>query len=340
MHPNLNFFLFQIPAYSFFTVAALVTVVGGGYWFARKRGFKAVDSWLMLLGMGFAVFIGARLFNIVVNFEWYREDPSRIFSLTATGFSLYGGIVLAILVGALISYLRKIPLLRFADTVTPFIGIGIALMRVGCFLNGCCFGKETDLPWGVTFPPFSPAHLHQMSENILGSTSVNPVHPTQIYELFAALVGTYLAFILIKRGKADGSAFLAAGIWFSAFRWFNMYLRDLPYSDAVIHYYYPMLYMAVILVCGFVLTRHERSECLPLHSLPHAPDTNEVSVLSPSHEAKRSDFPFSLPAFPLKCPIFNYIINSQQFADIQPLLKRTPLRFVRGLAKCASPHFQ
>jgi len=260
MYPNLDLVILQVSAYSFFTLAALVVVLAGSYWFAMKRGFKKSDVIVMLLGIGLSVFIGARLFNIAVNFEWYVEDPSRIFALTATGFSLYGGILLAVLVGLVISFWRKIPLFKFADTVTPFIGIGIALMRVGCFLNGCCFGKETDLPWGVKFPSISPAHMHQISDNLIGSTTVHVVHPTQIYELIAAVLGTIIAFYLIKRGKPDGTAFLICGMYFSAFRWLNMQMRVLSYSDIMINVWYPLLYAAVIVVCGILLVQINRKK--------------------------------------------------------------------------------
>lgn len=255
MYPTLDFIFLQVASYSFFTIAALVVALAGSYRFALKRGFKKADVLIMLLGLGLSVFIGARLFNIAVNFDWYMKDPSRAFALTATGFSLYGGILLALIAGLLISHFRRIPLFKFADTVTPFIGIGIVLMRIGCFLNGCCFGKETDLPWGVTFPPMSPAHLYQISENLMGSTSVHAVHPTQIYELIAALIGTIIAFVLIKRGKPDGTAFLVCGMYFSAFRWLNMQFRVLSYSDAMINVWYPLLYTAIIVLCGFLLIR-------------------------------------------------------------------------------------
>jgi phosphatidylglycerol:prolipoprotein diacylglycerol transferase len=258
MHPELNFILFKIQAYSFFTVAALAVAATGSYWYARKRGFKRGDCLWMILGTGLSVFIGARLFNILVNFDWYREEPARLFSLTAAGLSLYGGIIFAALTGFLISRLRKIPLMKFADTITPFIGVGIALMRVGCFLNGCCFGKVTDLPWGVKFPLLSPAHIHQVTENALRSLEVLPVHPTQIYELIAALIGSALAFNLIKKKKPDGVAALAAAVFFTAFRWFNMQLRALEYSDAVIHVWYPLFYGVIIVMCGYFLVRLRR----------------------------------------------------------------------------------
>lgn len=253
MYPLLDFGFIQLSSYSFFTVAALIAVVGGSYWFGKKRKFKESDLRWMLFGMGLSAFVGARFFNVLVNFDWYQDDPVRIIALNASGFSLYGGIFGAIFAGGVISYVRKIPLFKFADTVTPFIGLGIALQRVGCFLNGCCFGKETDVTWGVKFPTFSQPHLHQISGNLFNSVSVHAVHPTEIYELIAALVGTMIAFLLIKRGRVDGTAFLVCGMYFSAFRWLNMQFRVLPYSEMMLNVWYPLFYLAIILVCGGVL---------------------------------------------------------------------------------------
>lgn len=259
MYPHLNLIIWQGAAYSFFTVAALLAVVGGGYFFAVRRGFGKSDVLAMLAGMSLAVFVGARLFNVVINYDWYQSDPGRIFALTASGFSLYGGILFGILAGLLISVRRKIPLMKFADTVTPFIGIGIALQRVGCFLNGCCFGHETDLPWGVKYPYLSHAHMHQIEGNLIGSMNVAAVHPTQIYELVAALIGTYIAFSIIKRGKVDGTAFLICGMYFSAFRWLNMQFRVLPYGESMTQVWYPLFYLAIIVACGMVLFWINRS---------------------------------------------------------------------------------
>jgi len=255
LYPELNFFLFKISAYSFFTIAALAAVITGSYWYARKRGFKMEETIYMLLGMGLFSFIGARIFNVCVNFEWYKEDYSRVFSMDFEGFSLYGGAIFAVIAGAVIGQIKKINLLKFADSVIPFVGIGIALMRIGCFLNGCCFGKETNLPWGVKFPYLSPAHIEQISGNIISSTTVHAVHPTQIYELIAALIGTLMALIIIKKGKPAGTALLAFGIWFTAFRWLNMQFRVLPYSDMMINWVYPSIYAGIIVVCAVLLIR-------------------------------------------------------------------------------------
>ncbi len=253
MHPELDFHFFEVSAYTFFAYAALLVVVGGTFLFAGKQGFRAKDSLWMLLGMGISTFIGARLFNVLVNFPWYREDLSRIFAFDTRGFSLYGGIAMGMIAGFAISRYRKIPLVKFADTTTPFVGIGIAVWRVGCFLNGCCFGKETALPWGVTFPQFSPAHKHQISENFLDSLTVHPVHPTQIYELLAALFGSILIFFVLRKQKVDGTASLVAAIWFTLFRLINMEFRVLSYSEGITRYFYPLFYIIILVGCVFWL---------------------------------------------------------------------------------------
>jgi len=254
MHPVLDFGFMRIAAYSFFTGLAAIVVFIGSYFYARKRGFAGRETLYMLAGMTLAAFIGARMFNVAVNYDQYRDDLAAIFSFEMEGFSLYGGIFTAIIAGLVISRLHKVELMKFADTVTPFAGMGIMLMRVGCFLNGCCFGKETSLPWGVKFPVLSYAHLSQMNNDLLGHLDVAPVHPTQLYELIAAGFGTVLAFILIKRGKTDGTAFLVCGAYFSAFRWLNMQFRVLPYSWQVLNIWYPILYFSVIILClGFIL---------------------------------------------------------------------------------------
>jgi len=84
---------------------------------------------------------------------------------------------------------------------------------------------------------------------------VHAVHPTQIYEMIAALIGTAIAFYLIKKRATHGTAFLVCGMYFSAFRWFNMCLRELPYDEAMMNLWYPLLYASVIILCGTLLFR-------------------------------------------------------------------------------------
>ncbi len=260
MYRYLDFFFFQITSYNFFMILALIIVIIGSFIFAKKRNFKTSDTLWMLMWTAISVFLGARIFNILVNYDRYQKDFLRIFSLHSTWLSLYGGLLAGIITWVVISKFRKISLYKFADTVIPFVAIWIATMRVWCFLNWCCYGKETDLPWGVTFPEMSLAHIHQISNNIMNSMTVHPVHPTQIYELIAVLLGAFIVFYILKKQKINNSnkhwiAFFTFLIWFSAFRLANMYLRELPYSDTILYIVYPIFYLLFILLCLYFLRK-------------------------------------------------------------------------------------
>jgi phosphatidylglycerol:prolipoprotein diacylglycerol transferase len=96
--------------------------------------------------------IGARLFFVIHYFNQYRADPWSVFAIWNGGLEVIGGVLLAIIVILLYGRHHKVPIRHYLDVLA--IGLMAALMfgRIGCFLNGCCYGKPTDLPWGVRFP--------------------------------------------------------------------------------------------------------------------------------------------------------------------------------------------
>jgi phosphatidylglycerol:prolipoprotein diacylglycerol transferase len=233
-------------ALCFFLAAA--AALAGCMFFAVKRGFRARQIGVMLAVMLVCAVAGARLMNALVNLPAYAADPGKLFELSAEGFSLYGGIIFAVAAGLVCCRFFRLNIFRLGDTFIPFLGISIAIMRVGCFLQGCCFGKVTDLPWGVTFPLLSPAHLYQMP--IYGNfMSVLPVHPTELYELAAALLLAGVAFWMLKKKQADGAATFVFIAGFSLFRLFNSYLRVNPESFSAPPYFYPALYLSIAAVC-------------------------------------------------------------------------------------------
>ena len=260
MHPTLLDFnilglAIHISSYRFFMLLAIMVVVVGSYWMIKKSDLNLRKS-LIVLGVSIVAFlIGARLLNILINLGLYIEYPARIYSLNATGFSEYGGIVAAVIVGWIVAKRVGLDIWKLGDRLAPNLGIGIAVMRVGCFLNGCCFGIETNLPWGVKFPMLSDAHLHQLSEGTTSILSVQPVHPTEIYELVAALMGTVIAIVIIKKKMPPGVAILAFAVWFTTFRFFNHFIRVMPNSFDVPIWFYPIFYLVIIGLCLFFLVK-------------------------------------------------------------------------------------
>ncbi len=250
MYPNFSFkFIYpvDISAYAMFFWLALFVFLSGGYFFATRQmklNSKKVFGCLMVLVS--AGILGARALNGLVNWDFYAENLQRLWSFKLQGFSVFGA-VLAVPLGYLYCRIVKLNVWKMADSTAIFLGFAIALMRVGCFLNGCCFGKATTVPWGVNFPDLSRAHIHQMANYPLGFLS-GPVavHPTQLYELFAALLGSTLAFWLIKKQVKSGIAFLIFATSFSFFRLVNNFLRVPPETFDMPFLFYPMFYLSFI----------------------------------------------------------------------------------------------
>ena len=84
------------------------------------------------------------------------------------GLVVYGAFFGGMLGLGLFWWRHRVPLLATADLIAPSMLLGLALGRVGCLLNGCCYGGPCDLPWKVTFPWNSPVHQHEAEEGIAG----------------------------------------------------------------------------------------------------------------------------------------------------------------------------
>jgi len=232
MHPILFHLPSDVPVFSYdvFTVLAAVVGVVGTYLFGRYRGLPERALLVTLPVMLVSAFVGGRLLNVAINRAAYLVHPERILAFDSAGFSLYGGIILATITGFLVMRAFRIDSWRFVDSGAPILGLSIATMRIGCYLNGCCFGKETDLPWGVSFPVMSQAHRHQLVSHPGDFFSVDPVHPTELYELAAALLLSLLSFFLLRKRLPSGVAALSFAGLFSLFRLGNSFLRVTPVS--------------------------------------------------------------------------------------------------------------
>ena len=138
--------------------------------------------------------IGAKAMLLVVDFQHFRDDPAALMTLARSGGVFYGGLILAVLVAFL--YLRKhsLPLWTTCDVFAPGIALGHVIGRIGCVMAGCCYGKPTDMPWGITFTdPFA-------QENA-GTPLDVALHPTQLYEAGAELVILLFLLSFERRGR-------------------------------------------------------------------------------------------------------------------------------------------
>jgi phosphatidylglycerol:prolipoprotein diacylglycerol transferase len=265
MHPDRIEFSFGPFGFGFDPYGAalffafVLVCFGSGYVFWRS-GVKRHVAGIFLLATGFSALVGARALNGLLNWNLYREESFRWVTADPVGFSLYGGIVAGALAGYFLARAFGLNPWRLADLAAPSIGAGVAMIRVGCFLRGCCFGTVTDMPWGVTFPLFSQAHLLQLHSGQAGLLSPHSVHPTQLYELSGAVLSALLAWVLVrKRRFPDGVAALLSAIVFTLVRLVTFFFREMPGSYVTPTYFYPILYLVLLSVLVFLLRSRLRA---------------------------------------------------------------------------------
>ena len=137
----------------------------------------------------------SRLLHVIDLWEYYGSHPGEI--IGGSGLTIYGAVLGATLGIWVYSRFSKINFAYFADLVAPGIILAQVIGRIGCTLNGCCYGTVCDLPWAIVYS-------HPDSLGPLGVA----VHPTTIYEIIYLLLIFGVLLILKGRLRPDGSIFL------------------------------------------------------------------------------------------------------------------------------------
>lgn len=254
MHPELvrlstPLGLFRIYSYSGFLWVALIIVWIGIYAQLGLYGMSRIKRVLFGFGIIVISLVGARIFHIFTNLSVYGKNPWLIIALDAHGLSLFGSIILISYIGLLAARKTSFPLWKFSDDMVPFIGTSFAVARIGCFLNGCCFGIVSNLPWAVRFPLFSAAHLNQLANGQTNIMTSLPVHPTQLYEAIGAILSIFIARWIQKKRKTHGIGICVFVAFFSLVRLIVHYVRVFPESFLGISPLFPALYGAIFVYC-------------------------------------------------------------------------------------------
>lgn len=192
----------EIHSYGLMLAVSFLTGIYFSMYRAKKRGIdpnKIVDLSVIIVISAIA---GARFLYVIFHLDEFRGHWLDTFNpfqssgqIGIAGLTMLGGIVAAIVFGLLYLKLKKLPALKIADIVIPALGSGIFLTRIGCFLNGCCYGVPTNTPWGVIFPADSPAGYLFPNQ---------PIHPTQLYSSFYGLLILVLLLFFERYKKFDG----------------------------------------------------------------------------------------------------------------------------------------
>ena len=166
--------------------------------------------------------VGARLAYVLFHLgefsgRWMDSiNPFQSGHYGIAGLNLYGGIIGAIIGSFIYMRIRKIPVFRTYDLFAPTVGLGLIFTRIGCFLNGCCFGTPTDLPWGVTFPEES------IPWYVFGSV---PIHPAQLYSSLYGLILFIFLHWRLKHKHFDGQVIALLLMVEAVFRYAIEYVR-------------------------------------------------------------------------------------------------------------------
>ncbi|HBR14587.1 MAG TPA: prolipoprotein diacylglyceryl transferase [Candidatus Omnitrophica bacterium] len=157
--------------------------------------------WVVLGGIS-----GARLFFIFLHLDFFLQKPSEVIMLQNGGLCWQGGLILGSAVGAWYIHKKKWSFGKLIDLIAPYIALGESIGRIGCFLNGCCYGKE--MAWGIYFP-------------VHGATLL----PTQLY----TSAGLLILFFLLKRYQSSstvpGQVFIGYIFFASLLRFFIEFIR-------------------------------------------------------------------------------------------------------------------
>ncbi|HED23636.1 MAG TPA: hypothetical protein ENN91_00750 [Firmicutes bacterium] len=233
MHPVLftivlsNGEVMTISAYRFFGMAALLYMALAAVYHFRRFRLEPLKTAAVLMMVAAAFFIGSRLLYGLLYFEEVGANPTLLGEISLRNFTLFGGLAAALLAWWAAAKMFALPFAALTDRLAPHLGIGAAVTRIGCYLNGCCYGKVSDLPWAVVFPIGSPAHINQvyMSENPFLFVP-QPVHPAQLYEMAAGLTAALASWLVYKKRSAQGAAAAVFGLVFTAGRFITYFFRD------------------------------------------------------------------------------------------------------------------
>jgi phosphatidylglycerol:prolipoprotein diacylglycerol transferase len=232
MHPR----LLTVPAFELLgrsfgpftlhTYGVLLAVAFlAGLWVASRQAKRAgLDAnritdmavWVLIAGL-----LGAKALLVAVDWSYYGRNPRDVLSVFQSGGVFYGGLVAGILVAWWYARRYKLPGWQTADVLAPGVMLGQAIGRLGCFSAGCCWGKPTPLPWAVTFTDVYAARQ-------VGTPMDTPLHPSQLYESFAAFLIFLVLLWVAPRKRFHGQVALVYVALYSAVRFGLEFLRGDP----------------------------------------------------------------------------------------------------------------
>lgn len=239
-----------LTIYSFGTMLA-VAFIAGLYLMRsemRRRKLDPEYAYDLVLGAAFGGLIGARLFYVVGHWDFYAKNPAEIFLFWNGGLVFYGGLLGGALGLAAIARWRKLDIFKIGDSVAAPLALGTAIGRIGCFLNGCCYGIAAKAPWGFKFQAIEGTYL-----------------PTQLIEMVWALIMFGVIYFWLEKKfkfKSKGTLFLIYLALYGTGRFLVEFIRFATWRLAGIFTFSQLVSAIIMAVSLFFLIRRWRANAL------------------------------------------------------------------------------
>jgi phosphatidylglycerol:prolipoprotein diacylglycerol transferase len=187
---------FEVRWYGIMVVLAVVAIIIVTLLEAKRVGISEEHIYSVALWAVIGGVVVSRLVHVIDKWDYYVAHPEQITRFE--GLSVYGAVIGALLAVLIYAWIKKLSFWQLGDIAAPGAILGQAIGRIGCILNGCCYGLPTSVPWAVIYTnPRSYAPLGL------------PLHPTQIYHLLWNLVAFGIIWGLRRRLKPQGTLFLS-----------------------------------------------------------------------------------------------------------------------------------
>lgn len=201
---KLPFISITIKSYGTMMVIGFLCALYLARWRARKLNENPLNITNFAVYILIAGVIGARIMEVVLNFSDYRDNLWAIFMFWRGGLAFVGGVILALPVMIIYCRKMKLPTLKYLDILAPAVMLGLAFGRIGCLLNGCCFGQPANLPWAIQFPVSNTYITQEGPEErysipYLYQLTPDPCRPDQP-NLNQVLPAEYFSFYLCQDG--------------------------------------------------------------------------------------------------------------------------------------------
>ncbi len=228
MYPTL-FGSGDLKFHSYTVMMTLAFLIGtiGPIWLNRRRekpypATPVGGIWIFLGGI-----LGAKIWWVMQYGD--RNDYRYLHFILTGGLVFFGGLTGGIITGIIYLKILKIPIITAADMVAPFLALAHGIGRIGCFLNGCCWGAlmRFNLPWGVQFPKGTSPYRNHLTKEIITRDDLYsaPVHPVQLYETAGNIILFVVLMIIYKKHKHTGVVTLSYLMAYGGMRFFTEMFR-------------------------------------------------------------------------------------------------------------------